>query len=229
MYFPTSGCEQFALYELTLLGDPEMPVWSDNLGSFEVDHPSMVGTGIDYIPVNVRVDGVPKEDARICLGFGEGLYVRGSTTEAGNAFLPVSLSSSGTAELIVTGQNCRYGEGSLQVGGTPDVSLTVALESTVYQRGDTLRFTIRVENNSDTTQSVEYWTDVYFSSGDPYKKNPVYGPRTEELEPGGSVEAVVSRRIPQKAPLGTFFLVGEAGIPKEQIWDQDCLPFSVVY
>ncbi|MEJ2720709.1 MAG: C25 family cysteine peptidase, partial [bacterium] len=57
-------------YVLTLLSDPEMPVWTGQVGSADVNHPSVVGLGTTSILVNVTSGGQPVDSAYVCLSKG---------------------------------------------------------------------------------------------------------------------------------------------------------------
>jgi hypothetical protein len=94
-------------YEVNLLGEPDMPVWSDLPVEPVVDHPTELATGQTTCVVEVKADGAPCEAALVCLRQSNGLYIRGYTDASGTAELPLDLSSGEAVDLTVTGDNLK--------------------------------------------------------------------------------------------------------------------------
>ncbi len=99
----------------------------------------------------------------------------------------------------------------------PDMIVTLAPDATTVERGGSLGYTIEVTNNSDTDQRFEYWSDVYLWTGDPYSKNPVFGPRKVMVKSGRTRSGHLDHKVPGDAPLKTFTLCGRIGSHPEGV------------
>ncbi|UCE05207.1 MAG: hypothetical protein JSW07_16530, partial [bacterium] len=107
---------RWCMYEINLLGDPEMPVWTDIPQTLTVQYPLNVTTGESRVPITVSQDGSPVENALICLMQGEDIYRYGKTDETGQ--ITFNISPSNPAEdilLTVTAPNFLPYEKSIAV------------------------------------------------------------------------------------------------------------------
>ena len=109
----------------------------------------------------------------------------------------------------------------------PDVSVVLEPDAMVYARGETLGFTATVTNNTLEVQSFYAIGEVMLPNGNPYTGNPVVGPRSITLQPGGSATAHVTHFIPYSAPLGTYIYTGTIGLPPDIVIDSDSFQFIV--
>jgi hypothetical protein len=92
-------------YQLNLLGDPEMPVWTDDPEDLIVTAPSSVmGTG-DLVHVVVEDGAGAVEDALVCLMNDDDLYQAGRTDISGAVSFSISTSSPDSLLLTVTASN----------------------------------------------------------------------------------------------------------------------------
>jgi hypothetical protein len=114
------------------------------------------------------------------------------------------------------------------VSGLTEVTVTLTPDATTVERGGTLGYTVEVVNNTTEDQTFEYWSDVYLWTGEPYAKNPVFGPKGGTLPAGKTKSAHISHKVPNKAPLKTYSLCGRIGFHPDEIWDEDCFEFTVV-
>jgi len=99
---------RYAMYELNLLGDPEMPIWTDTPVPLSVDVVTSVDPVRGTVDVTVAVerDGVPESGARVCVcDTDSGVYEMGITDAAGIANLFVEAGVAGYADLTVTSRN----------------------------------------------------------------------------------------------------------------------------
>jgi len=99
---------RYAMYELNLLGDPEMPIWTDAPAPLDVSHTCGVERdGAVAIEVEVLSQGLPVEGAVVCLCDASlDVYEIAETGPAGRAALAVDASPiPGTASLTVTATN----------------------------------------------------------------------------------------------------------------------------
>jgi hypothetical protein len=95
------------LYDLNLLGDPTMLVWTDTPQVMAVTHPSIVPAGAGF-SVAVHSEGVPLAGALVTLMKQGELYLRATTDQTGRATFSVpSGLSSGQLSLTATKPNYR--------------------------------------------------------------------------------------------------------------------------
>jgi hypothetical protein len=108
---------KYCYTELTLLGDPELPIWKEDPISLVVTHPNHIPLGASSFTVTVTSNGNPVDQAYVCLWKGSEVYLTGTTNSAGAITLTISPTSPGTMSVTVTKQNYLPYEGSVTVGG----------------------------------------------------------------------------------------------------------------
>jgi hypothetical protein len=92
-------------YEVNLMGDPEMPVWTAIPESLVVVAPLSVGIGPGRYLVTVAHAGAPVAGALVCLAKQGEVYSRGRTDNAGRAWLDADPQTVGWLDLTVTAHN----------------------------------------------------------------------------------------------------------------------------
>ncbi|HVP56462.1 MAG TPA: C25 family cysteine peptidase [bacterium] len=92
-------------YQLNLLGDPEMPVWTDEPRVLAVDAPASVQATGGEVEVAVSDEAGACSGARVCLANGHDVYLRVSTGLTGRVTLPVSTTYADSLTLTVTAEN----------------------------------------------------------------------------------------------------------------------------
>lgn len=100
------GAEQQIYTELTLLGDPEMPVWTDAPSNLIVTHPDTIPIGSN--PFTVHVEGFGGANiylGYVCLMKGNEVYLTGSTDINGDITFSPAPSTVGTMYVTVTKKN----------------------------------------------------------------------------------------------------------------------------
>jgi hypothetical protein len=107
--------DHYTHFLYNVLADPEMIVHTSALGSTAVTIPSSIDLGSNDVLVAVSVDGVPKEDALVCLQKGEEEYVYGRTDVAGNVTLQLVAESAGSVVVTVSGLNMTTVTDSISV------------------------------------------------------------------------------------------------------------------
>ncbi len=77
----TTNVYRWCEFEINLLGDPEMPIWTDTPGDMTVSCPSLFPLGPALCPVTVTrtADGTPVEGALVCVLDDAGVYETGLT------------------------------------------------------------------------------------------------------------------------------------------------------
>jgi hypothetical protein len=102
------GYMRYAMYELNLLGDPEMPIWTDRPQPLVVSHPEAVAivNGSATLDVTVASGGSPVVGATACLATADGeVYDVGETDGAGRTTFTVAAGAPCSATLTVTAHN----------------------------------------------------------------------------------------------------------------------------
>jgi hypothetical protein len=150
-----------------------------------------------------------------------------------DTFYTVTERPEGTYYYYVKGYNLARGWGDyspleeIEVIEVP-VTVTVTPDATTVPRGSKLGYTVHVTNNEDVPITFDYWSDVYLWTGEPYRKNPVFGPREVTLSAYQTRQRHIAHKVPNSAPLRTYTLCGSVGDHPGDIWAEDCFEFTVV-
>ncbi len=128
---------RYAMYELNLLGDPEMPIWTDTPRPLDVTCATSLDMerGIVEVEIDVSRDGAPVDGATVCLyDPGEGIFEVGETDAVGALTLTVDAGGAAWADLTVTAQNSiPHGESVALDGETGVVGETFGRVTTLLQ------------------------------------------------------------------------------------------------
>ncbi|MEO0077750.1 MAG: C25 family cysteine peptidase, partial [candidate division WOR-3 bacterium] len=100
-------------YQLNLMGDPELAVWTSLPQSLTVVAPPAIGLGRGRYLVTVARAGAPVPGALVCLYRPGEVYARARTDAAGRAWLEAETRTTGQLSLTVTAQNCYPYESSV--------------------------------------------------------------------------------------------------------------------
>ena len=107
---------KYIFSELSLLGDPELPLWMDNPESFDVFHPSEILIGPSSFTVHVEnSSGSDVENAYVCLWKGDEVYLTNYTDSSGNVTFNPSPSTEGNMTVTVTKQDYLPYENNVDV------------------------------------------------------------------------------------------------------------------
>ncbi|MGQ9603941.1 MAG: C25 family cysteine peptidase [bacterium] len=98
------GAMRWVYYELVLLGDPAMDIWTDTPESLLVFHPDVVYVGENQIEIGVSDVSSPIPLARVTL-FNDSTFVFGFTNSEGAIYLDPSVASPCTLFLAVKAHN----------------------------------------------------------------------------------------------------------------------------
>jgi hypothetical protein len=102
-----SAVKKHCEWTFSLLGEPEMPIWTDTPGSFDVTHPGKINKGMmRHFKVTVASGSIPVESTYVCLWKEDEVYKRGYTDAAGEVTLTILPTSIGT--LYVTATKHKY-------------------------------------------------------------------------------------------------------------------------
>jgi hypothetical protein len=123
-YYPLSDpdtaeitAQQF--FFMNIVGDPELPLWTDIPRPLAVTHEDTVGTGFQFIDVYVTSQSLPVANALVCMMKGSETYEADYTDASGFLTLGVSPKSQGTMDVTVTARNCLPYVGQIAVVGAP--------------------------------------------------------------------------------------------------------------
>ncbi|HEU4929598.1 MAG TPA: C25 family cysteine peptidase [Candidatus Krumholzibacteria bacterium] len=102
-------------YIYTVLGDPEMPVWTTAPRALQVIAPASLAAGDHTISVTVNAGGTPVPGATVCLRKSNEDYRVGITNISGSVNLPFAAPSVGSIDVVVTGTNLVRTASTIQV------------------------------------------------------------------------------------------------------------------
>jgi len=117
---------KYTILELNLLGDPEMPIWTDSISETNATHLSTIPLGASEFTVTVTEnDGTPIEDALVCCMMDDfSVYEKGYTDASGGVTLAVSPVHDGAMWVTASKHNYLPYEGFATVAGD-EYTLTV--------------------------------------------------------------------------------------------------------
>jgi len=99
-------------FELTLLGDPEMALWTDEPGNLTVHYADTLVVGESEFLVSVINNDQPVKDALVCVSKGDEVYKSGMTGADGQLRLRIFPTSAGSLSITVTASNFLPYQGS---------------------------------------------------------------------------------------------------------------------
>ncbi len=139
--------EKHCEWTFNLLGEPEMPIWTDEPDSFEVTHPSMLPPENSSFSVHVEdaTTHSSVDSAYVCLWKQGEVYLTGYTDASGDISFNPSPSTVGSMYITVTKHNylpyqqevevAEYITGDANHDGVVDIGDVVYLISYVYRGG----------------------------------------------------------------------------------------------
>jgi uncharacterized repeat protein (TIGR02543 family) len=166
---------KYTILELNLLGDPEMPVWTDNISETDATHLSTIPLGASEFTVTVTEnDGTPIEGALVCCMMDDfSVYEKGYTDTSGELTLAVSPTHDGMMWITASKHNYLPYEGLATVAGEDTYTLTVSTEGDgsvalgpaggSYLSGTVVTLTA----NSDPGWSFSHWSGDLGGSANP--------------------------------------------------------------
>ena len=114
--FDPYNLNMYCFTQLTLLGEPELSIWTEDPQSLTVTHDATLIAGVSTtFPVQVFSDGNPVEQATVCLWKDGDVYEVGQTDELGSAVFDFVAGSTGTLYVTVSKHNTLPYEGEADV------------------------------------------------------------------------------------------------------------------
>jgi len=159
------SCSRQCEWTLNLLGEPEMPIWTDSPDSFAVTYPSTLPP--EPSSFLVHVEGLtklaPVESAYVCLWKGNEVYLTGYTNTSGDVTFNPSPGTTGIMYVTVTKHNYIPYEGGANVIFTLPV-VTTDSATDVEETTSTLHGYLEHTGGLETT----CWFMWDTNSGEPY-------------------------------------------------------------
>jgi hypothetical protein len=121
LYSREANVYRWHQYQVNLLGDPEMPIWTDTPHHLVLDLPSQVPVGATIVRVTVcdSATGLPVPNALVCAWHDD--YAVGRTDISGCVSFSMTLATSGDLLVTATALNYLYHQGQVPVITGPDV------------------------------------------------------------------------------------------------------------
>ena len=134
----TENVYRWHQYQVNLLGDPEMSLWTDIPQAIVVNHPDVISGEAQVLPLSVQSFGNPVADAQVCV-MGRNVYQVGRTDDAGRASLTLTPTAEESLRVTVTGTDILPYEGVIAVQHSgPYVTLVSAAVDDSGGNGDGL-------------------------------------------------------------------------------------------
>ena len=106
---------KFIFTALNLMGDPELPLWTENPQTLSVTHPETLPLGQSVVIVEVTDGDTPVIDATVCLWKDDEVYLVDQTSANGIALFLVDPSTEGALSVTVTKHNYLTYQGEINI------------------------------------------------------------------------------------------------------------------
>jgi hypothetical protein len=130
IYNQFGSAESLEYEGFTLIGDPELDIWTAAPQPLQVNYPRHVPFGVQNFTVQVIRDiGVPVGNALVCIRSDSGIYQYGCTDGAGTKTFSINPTVEETMEVTVTARNCVPHEGWAEIrdpGAVAEPKLSVS-------------------------------------------------------------------------------------------------------
>lgn len=136
---PANSAYYYSQWTLNLLGEPEMPLWTDNILNLNISHNDTLPVIPSQFVVHASDSvGQPLQTARVCLWKGDEVYGWAFTNVLGDATFDVTPESHGYMLVTVTRQNYLPYRDSAEVRGNIPPAAALAYQPTTPTRFDTV-------------------------------------------------------------------------------------------
>jgi hypothetical protein len=164
---------EYCEWTLCLLGDPAMPLWTDDPISLTVSHPTSLPTGSSSFDVHVESGGSDVFNAYVCLWKEGEVYLTDHTNSSGNVTFNPSPTTTGTMYVTVTKYNYLPYEGSATVvtgGSDPTITVTYPNGGETLSESATITWTA---TDPDPGETALLDIDLEYSSNGGGNWNPI--------------------------------------------------------
>jgi hypothetical protein len=114
--YQSSTLMRYIFTELTLLGDPDLSIWTDDPQTLTASHDATLPLGPSALTVHVEDASGDLEDATVCLWKGDQVYLIDTTDAYGDASFALTIPTDGTLQVTATKRNYKPYLGSVDVG-----------------------------------------------------------------------------------------------------------------
>ena len=129
----TDVIHPYSEWTLNLLGDPEMPVWTDIPVPLAATHPTALEALPSQFTVHVESYNLDVPDAYVCLWKGSEVYQRGYTDQNGNITLDIYPTTTGPLYVTATKRDYLPYQGQATVSGNTPPVCNVPNDTIVFQ------------------------------------------------------------------------------------------------
>jgi hypothetical protein len=148
---------RWCAYELTLFGDPTLPVWTEQPAAMNVSYADSIPAAPQTMRVRATAGGQPRADVQVCLMMDTTVYAVGRTNSLGWVDLFISPLTPGTMNVTATAHNCRPFEGTCNVvSGSNQPAITFQSLKVVDSNngrldpGDTAQLMVMLKNSGNS-------------------------------------------------------------------------------
>jgi len=176
-FYTSTNIQKQCEWVFNLLGEPEMPIWTDEPDSFAVTFSSLLPVGSSSFLVHVEdsTTHTAVSQAYICLWKGNEVYLTGYTNTLGNITFNPSPATQGTMYVTVTKHNYLPAEGQASVASPV---LTTQEATDIEETDATLHGRLDNDFGYETTCWLFWDTDA----GEPYSYSDSIGVFTNGSE-----------------------------------------------
>jgi hypothetical protein len=208
------GAIRWVFYDCNALGDPTLPIWTDELSAVEITAPDGILIGENQVTIQAQINSNPAKNIYISLAKNGTIYGSGTTNTSGNVTIDLAepFTSAGEAEIIYSGYNILK-DTILETLNRPQDGYLVV--SDIYLGADTqpgcgktYNVGLLIENvaeNTSAINTVEISTssDYVTINADPLTINEISGMGSEVLE--NCFELQISELAPDQSAIAITF------------------------
>lgn len=179
--FVDMQANRWCYYQICVMGDPELPIWTNTPGTLSLTHDGSCWVGQNEYEVVVTSGRGPVSDALVCLYTDDGdVYATGTTDAFGRTYLDPSATEAATGTLVASAHDYLPTQGeavTFQVSEDPYVICTGSVvddDTTAASSGDadgqmdageTIELSVELKNVGETAIDQVFAT---LGSGDAF-------------------------------------------------------------
>ena len=120
-------------YGHNLLGDPEMTIWTENPSVFDATYPQVLESSAQQIEFQVKSNGSPVSQTKICITQGNEILFLGETDQQGELNTQLSLDYDAELAVTITKHNFIPHQGTIKLCSTSGVNDDRSLVPTKFK------------------------------------------------------------------------------------------------
>lgn len=128
------GALKWNFYDINILGDPSLAIWTEEPVNLVTDYENILQIDATQTNVNVTINSAPASELNCVIIKNGIMHGRGITDESGNALISIepAFTEIGSAQLIVSGNNCKPTIYSINIENSSLVNQSSAKEFSVF-------------------------------------------------------------------------------------------------